>query len=355
MVWIRVGGIALNIDYYMQKSRYKFTYDNKIMLYDVSKLPAYRRELSLFIKELYLYNISLKSLSKEKVRPIIKDELLNMAAICAENEETSTAIRVNRCVPVKELSSISGKSQKFFEKWQNHILAYFILLSNDDYSSIVSYLNIKRTENSMGRIDKENNMSQVRDPSSVYSDDISGIVLKKRSKKCYVLTQYGDFMLLYSPEDESVGEICTGSARKERDFFTIPMRLIFIVIVLVAAVGFYSYTHVDRTVVIKGGFYVELDVNRWNRIINVTGLNTNGNEIKQSVKLFNNSLDSAIVSLLDAGIKDKYISENNQVNVFITSDSKNSLSLESTKKYITSKKLKVVINNDGNDIPLNNK
>lgn len=333
----------------MQKSKYKFMYDNKTVLYDASKQSKYEKALSLFVKELYIYNVSLKNLAKETPRPIIKNELLNIAAICLEEEVIAKSMKLKRSIPIKHLSSFTGKSQKFFEKWQYYILAYFILLSNENYSSIISYLNIQETANSLDRKNTDNTSNTISGQTSSASRELTGIVLKCRKKTCYILTAYGDFQAISTTESKTIGELCTGKKTKEHNLYNTPLKAAILAFIFVLVVGFYSYIHTERIIIIKSSFNIKLEVNRWNRIIDITGLNVNGADIEHSVKLFNRPLDSALTSILNEGINQKYISENSSVNIYISGND-NTPNLAATEKFISDKKLKAIINNDGSAI-----
>ncbi|MDP4091651.1 MAG: hypothetical protein Q8930_20605 [Bacillota bacterium] len=341
----------MNLKYMMEKSRYKFIYDSGALLYDSNKLSVYKRELSLYVRELYMYNISLKSLSTEEPSSGIRDELFNLAAICAEDDKVSRAIKVTRVLPIKELVSLSEKSQKYLEKWQKYILAYFILISSSNYESIISYFNLKYVDNTIDRKSGEIRRNQEYNTNSEsLGGDITGIALKCKNTKCFIITPQGAFHSVRCTYNKSIGEICTGRKKKERELFRVPVKFIVLAFAAAAVFGFYWYSRVDRTVLIKGSFYMKLETNRWNKVISATGLNAKGSQISQSVKLFNSSLDSALLSIMDASVKADYIDGSSSVDIYITSDSKTSPDLKNTKEYLEEKKIKAIINSDGNEL-----
>ena len=331
----------MDLKYIMQKSRYKFLQDNKAILYDTAKLPEYKKELSMYIKELYIYNISLKSLAKENPRPTVKDELLNLAIICTENSNIKKLIKLKRCLPYKELCSLSGKTQKYFERWGNHILAFFILFN---YNTISSFLNIKE-------IDPINRNRNDENSSPISSEDtFSGIVLKVKSKHCYILTPNGSFIAVSLHDNVSFGELYSGTIKKERDYFKVPAKIFIVILIVTSVIAFYMYNQKDRTVIIKGGLSITLETNKWNRVINLKALNSTSYKVKESVKTFNKPLDAALLSLLDAALLGDYISEDTSATIYISGSDSTYPNVENTKRYIADKNLPITINYNGIDL-----
>lgn len=333
----------MDLKYVMLKNRYRFVHNNKAILYDVTKLQLYKKELSMFIKELYIYNISFKDLAKEKPRPIVKDELLNLAIICTETEELKRLIKLHRSVPSKELCSISGKSQKYFERWGNYIIAFFIIYNNN-YTSISSYLNVKEVE--LFSKDKDD----IPPAPETAEENFAGIALKVKSKRCYLLTPNGDFIVVEVHDSVTFGELYSGKEKKERDYYKLPAKIFIVALALSLVLFFYMYNRKDRTVIIRGKLSITMETNKWDRVINLTAFNKDSYKIKKSVKTFNRTLDSSILNLLEVAVQSNYISETSPTTIYISVGDNEYPNLEKTKEYILNSKLPIIINYNGKNL-----
>jgi len=333
----------LNIKYIMQKSRYKFSYDNKAPLYDASILQSYKKEISLLQKELYIYNISFKSLTKYNPRPIIKDELLNIAIICNENEKLSNWIKVRHSLPYKELCSISGKPQKFFERWSEYIIALFIIFSNK-YTNISSFLSIKKMDTFV------NEKSQAKETPDISNkeDTLVGIVLKSLSKSCYILTSTGIFALISVDEEYTIGELCSGKIKKQRDYYSAPGKLIIFITLLMVIFALFIYFKEDRLVVIESKtISMNIKINRLNRVVGVTAMNNTSNKLKGDISTFNKSIDTALYSILETAVNKSYLDKSEAITIYISGDPDSTINLSKTNKFIIDNELTITINYNG--------
>lgn len=333
----------MKIEYIMQKSRYKFSHDNKTPLYDVATLQSYKKEISLLQKELYIYNISFKSLAKSDPRPIIKDELLNIAIICTENEKFSNWIKVRHFLPYKELCSISGKPQKFFERWSDYIITLFIIFSNN-YSNLSSFLNIKTMDTFV------NEKSEVKEVTNLNNKEekLAGMVLKNLSKGCYILTSNGSFALVSTDDDYSPGELCTGKIKKHRDYYSAPGKIFIFLTLFLLFFTFSLFFKEEGLIVIdSSSISFNIKTNKLNRVVEVRAMNDLSDKVKDSVSTFNKSLDSVLLAILENSVDNSYLEESTPMNIYISSGRNSSLNIDKTKEYIKNNNLSVVINYDG--------
>lgn len=334
----------------MKKSRYKFSYDNKTPLYDASFLQAYKKEISLLQKELYIYNINFKSLVKYNPRPIIKDELLNIAIICTENEKLSNWIKVRHSLPYKELCSISRKPQKFFERWSEYIIALFIIFSNN-YSNINSFLNIKTMDTFVNEKSESNESTDI----NTKDHKLIGMVLKVLSKSCYILTSTGDFSLISVEEEFSIGELCSGKVKKQRDYYGAPGKVFILLTILLLFFALSIYFKEDRLILIDSSsskISMNIKVNKFNRVVGVTAMNESSGMVKKDASTFNKSMDTALYSILEAAVNKSYVEKSNPINIYISGDQPSSINLDQTKKYIKDNDLSITINYNGRVLSL---
>ncbi|KRQ86203.1 RNA polymerase sigma factor SigI [Caloramator mitchellensis] len=101
-------------------------------------------EIIEFSKRLQEFGIELKDLVNNSPKhKDTRDELLNLAMVIAGDSELIENINKTKMLPIKKISQITLKKEKFVEKWRRYLIALIILLSNDEFEYIKSYLNIK--------------------------------------------------------------------------------------------------------------------------------------------------------------------------------------------------------------------
>lgn len=120
---------------------YKTSMDN----YQIQVENSRRAEEILALsKELSKYGLDFNALIK--VSPSHKDtrdSLLNLAFICMKEMNILDYIKEKKQLPIKEIMILGNVNRKFLDKWRKYLITLIIILSNDEYSYIRSYLNIK--------------------------------------------------------------------------------------------------------------------------------------------------------------------------------------------------------------------
>jgi len=101
-------------------------------------------EILLFSEELSKYKLSFDDLVSASPSHIdTREALLNLAFKCTREERILTYIKNKRNLPIKEIILLTATNRKFIEKWRRYILSLILILVNDEYLYIKSYLNIK--------------------------------------------------------------------------------------------------------------------------------------------------------------------------------------------------------------------
>jgi len=104
-------------------------------------------EINLFSEELLKYKISFESLIN--LSPAHKDtrnNLLNVAFLCAREESILNHLKTKRRLPTKEIIILTSSNRKLIEKWRIYIISLILILINPEYVYLKSYLNIKEGE-----------------------------------------------------------------------------------------------------------------------------------------------------------------------------------------------------------------
>ncbi len=183
-----------------------------------------------------------------------------------------------------------------------------------------------------------------------------GIIVSIEGKVASIITSDGEFLNVYvdkKKQNPNVGEEYEGVLSKDgiinnRFFKYIAACLIFFIVLSGGSV--YAYYTPVSTVVIDTNPIVELKLNRWDRVIEVKALNEDGIKILKKINIKNDSVDKALITILERSEKDKFINQDYiKENKIITLDikGKKDVSLSEFKKEIDKGKLNLVIDRNG--------
>ena len=116
---------------------------------------------------------------------------------------------------------------------------------------------------------------------------------------------------------------------------------------------FYKYNNVVRTIVVETTSPIRLEINGFNRVLNITSSTEKGQLLVEETNLLDQKLDRAIYKIIE------YANENEMVKftgitVTVTGKELKYNSLPETEEYIYKKDLKVRFNNSGRSISLIN-
>lgn len=123
-------------DYFYEKS--------SISKYEIEKENILRsEEVEVYVHKLKEYSITLEDLVDNSPTHIdTKDKLLDLAFLCSKNEEILYFIRKNKMLPIKKIILLTDIKRKYIESWRKYLLSVILILSNDTYIYMRSYLNI---------------------------------------------------------------------------------------------------------------------------------------------------------------------------------------------------------------------
>jgi hypothetical protein len=349
---ISIGGVQMDLKYMMLKNRYKFICGPQIALYNLEDNIKREKEISLFLKELALYKISFKLLLKNKPGTLVKNELLNIAYACLEDSYIYDYLRSHRILSLKQVSEFTYKSRRFIEKWQYYITAYMLLLSNDIYRNLRSYLNVEYKDNENETA--TTSLTAINSTSSK-TNTYTGVVLKSVKNISIILTPFGDFVKI-KPNKNSIlqpGYICTGTLKRDINFYKYPIiTLLFFSIILLIASSF-VYLKPFRTILVQANSTIKLEVNAWNKVVRVTPLSAYGKNIVESIEIFNVSMDKGIYLILKEAQDKNIVNANTKISIFITGSKNLQTTLPDTETYMMENNLKVQINNNGIEYKIN--
>lgn len=118
---------------------------NSINNYEIKIENQFRvDEIKIFSEELLKYKIDFNSLINAS--PSHKDtrnNLLNVAFLCAREESILTHLKTKRKLPTKEIIILTSSNRKLIEKWRIYIISLILIIINPEYVYLKSYLNIE--------------------------------------------------------------------------------------------------------------------------------------------------------------------------------------------------------------------
>ncbi|OPJ62116.1 sigma factor [Clostridium oryzae] len=101
-------------------------------------------EIALFSKKLSTFKLSFTDLLDSCPSHIdTRNNLLNIAFKCSSEKSILDYINSKKKLPISEIMLLTNSKRKFMDKWRKYILALILILSDNDYSYLKSYLNIK--------------------------------------------------------------------------------------------------------------------------------------------------------------------------------------------------------------------
>ena len=104
-------------------------------------------EITTFSEELLKYKIDFNSLiSLSPSHTDTRDNLLNIAFLCARDESILIHMKTKRRLPTKQIILLTASNRKLIEKWRIYIITLILILTNPEYVYLKSYLNIKEGE-----------------------------------------------------------------------------------------------------------------------------------------------------------------------------------------------------------------
>ncbi|WP_461206542.1 sigma-70 family RNA polymerase sigma factor [Clostridium sp. DL1XJH146] len=126
-----------NSDYIDQTNslnQYKLQNDNELR----------SQEIKLLNNELNNFKISFTDLVNNSPKHLdTRKNILKLAFLCSKNNEILNLLRSNHKLPIKNIIILTQSKRKFIEKWRKYIIALIIVISNEDYQYIRSYLSLE--------------------------------------------------------------------------------------------------------------------------------------------------------------------------------------------------------------------
>lgn len=323
-------------------NRDKYIFSDTPAIVDITqKVNKQRQEqISIMIKELFLYKVLLKDLVGHTPNKSDKNLILNVAYYIVENMEFLDVIEEKRELPIDTLAKKTKVSKIFLDTWQDYVIAYCIILSNVNYKGIQDYIRIEYN-------DKKSIIPLEKVKKTVYR----GIVLKTSRNSAIILTSNGEFIKV-KDSNSNVGEEIEAKEKKGFKHYKIQISIGACLLVLFM-IGIYNqYNKSVRTIIVKTNYQVKYEVNSFDKVIYAYSPTDSGKDIINYAEPIDKNIDNAIQKHLEY-LYDNRTEKTENVSVVITVTGKALKygSLTESGNYILDKKgyLDVLINNAGNE------
>ncbi|GLC30921.1 anti-sigma factor domain-containing protein [Clostridium omnivorum] len=184
----------------------------------------------------------------------------------------------------------------------------------------------------------------------------TGLVLSINKKKANMVTPSGEFVKVRIKDTiPKVGETFSGELAKD---FTIPKlpivaaSLAFMLLFSGTAFAYYTPT---SSVIVEINPSIMLKLNMFNRIIDSSPLNDDGETVLKEIKLKNKSVNEGLETIVDEAKKENFINENyvksdKAVTLYIDSKNDKDLNLDSFEKFMGESGVKLMINSNGKEL-----
>lgn len=320
-------------------NRNKYIFSAKSRVLDIGEKAIRLRgeQISFITDQLLLFKVVIKDLVSHFPSYKERNLILNIAYYIIEDFELYERVMEKRGLPFNKLSKLTKISRKFLEEWQDYILTYIIIFSNPDYKYIQDYLNVCAVnEKSVMPLLEE-------DKSNIYR----GIAIKVSKKNGIIVTSLGQFVRIKISENIDVGQSVEGKEKKGLVHFKFYISLIVILLMILAFAAYKDYTHTTSTIVINSTSQIKLELNRENRVINISSQADKGKDMIDTVGGMDKKIDIVLRDCIE------YASENSMIPkdgilVTVTGAPLKYGELKETGTYVGDKKIEMHINNSGN-------
>ena len=154
---------------------------------------------------------------------------------------------------------------------------------------------------------------------------MKAVVLEIAKHKATVMTSDGDIINVRNKDYDIGQEIILNDAKKVKLFRYAPVWAAAAVIFISLSIGGYSYLSPFGTVSLDVNPSIEYSINRYDRVLNVTGVNDDGQDIVSSINLsglINKNIETAIDETIDQIDKNGFFTNENDNYVVVTVSSK---------------------------------
>lgn len=325
------------------KNKYRFSSIKPLMLISDEIIEFRNQQIIMLTSELLKYKVLLRDLIKDNVSYSIRNELLNIAMFITSNIELYDEFIKQQDIPVNAVGMATRVNAKHIKKYREYIIVYTLILGNPNYKNLQDYIQIvENTDEDLGKdiIEYEEKLG------------VEGIVFESTKRTAIVMTSIGEFKKLKLKEDCIKGEEVKSIEKKSLKDYKLYVSILSIFALIFVSSIIYKYNNVVSTVVIETTSAIKLEVNGFNRVLNISSSTEKGKILISETSVLDNNIDKAICRIIEYANENEMI-KNSGIVVTITGKALKHNSLDETADFIYKKDLKVRFNNAGSEHRLN--
>ena len=325
------------------KNKYRFSSIKPLILINDEIMEDRNQQIIMLTSELLKYKVLVRDLVKDNVSYLIRNELLNIAMFIINNIELYDKFIKEENIPVDAIHKATKVDLKYINKYKEYIIVYTLILGNPNYKSLQDYIQIvENTEEDLGKdiIEYEEKMG------------FDGVVLDNSKKNAIVMTSLGEFKKLKLKESCFKGEEIKSVEKKSLKDYKLYASIISIFALIFVLSIIYKYNGVVSTVVVETTSPIKLEINGFNRVLNVSSSTEKGNTLITETSVLDNNVDEAICKIIEYANENEMVKDSGIV-ITITGKALKHNSLEETAEFVYKKDLKVRLNNAGSEHKLN--
>ena len=326
-----------------QKNKYRFSSIKPLVLITDEVIEFRSQQISMLISDLLKYKVLLRDLVKDNVSYAIRNELLNIAMFITNDIELYDRFIKERDIPADKIRIEARVDSKYINKYRDYIIIYTLILGNPDYKNLQDYIEIdENTEE-----DLEKDIIEYEEKNGV-----DGIVLESSKKNAIVMTSLGEFKKLKFKGSCFRGEEIKSVEKKSLKDYKLYVSIVSIFALIFVLSIVYKYNNVVSTIVVDTTSQIKLEINGFNRVLNVSASTEKGSTLITETGILDNNLDEALFKIIEYANENEMLKDSGTV-ITITGEALKHNSLEKTSDFVYKKDLKVRLNNDGSEHRLN--
>ena len=324
-------------------NKYRFSSIKPLILISDEIIESRNQQITTLASELLKYKVLIRDLVKDNVSYSTRNELLNIAMFLTSNIELYDDFINKEDIPVDALHILTRVDKKYIQKYREYIIAYILIFGNPNYKNLQDYIQIvENTDEDLGKdiIEYEEKIG------------VSGVVLESNKKNAIVMTSLGEFKKLKIKEYYSNGEEIKAIEKKSLKDYKLYISIISVFTLIFILSLIYKYNNVVSTVVVETTSQIRLEINGFNRVLNISSSTEKGKVLIEETSVLDNNVDKAICKIIEYANENEMIKSSGIV-VTITGKALKHNSLDETADFIYKKDLKVRFNNSGSEHKLN--
>lgn len=325
-------------------NKYKFSIKTQSSLALEDIIDKRQEEIEKLKEDLLEYRILIKDLSFEEPSYIIRNKILNISYYIIEEEELFEYLNRTKKFPLNRLLKRTPIEKDFLIEWKEYIITYCLILSNPNYGYLQEYLQVVEAINILGAEEIRENDKE---------EEHTGIIVSKGLINSVILTSKGEFIKVKTKKNNIVGEEIVSKESFKVKKYKLQISILLSVIAIIGAIFGFQYRAIDKTVVVDTTSSITIEMNKFNKIINVYTPTEKGNIMLDELNIKKLDIDNAVKSILNYAMNNEMI-PNTGIVITVTGTALKYDGLKESEKFIKDNNLEVKLNNSGNEQKISN-